>query len=124
MFNRWLLLGFLCNTVVDLYNTSLFHEIFDCSLEYYNNSDNKFSNNFTIYWTICIARKQELSPIYHNLNLHTNDLDICRKPKEDIELLPLVTGVDVKIVAAPAIVYQTPGVTDCSISKVCILSMI
>ncbi|CAG2255566.1 VPS13B [Mytilus edulis] len=47
-----------------------------------------------------------------------------RKPKEDIELLPLVTGVDVKIVAAPAIVYQTPGVTDCSISKVCILSMI
>lgn len=49
MFNRWLLLGFLCNTVVDLYNTSLFHEIFDCSLEYYNNSDNKFSNNFTIY---------------------------------------------------------------------------
>ncbi|XP_063419366.1 intermembrane lipid transfer protein VPS13B-like [Mytilus trossulus] len=41
-----------------------------------------------------------------------------RKPKEDIELLPLVTGVDVKIVAAPAIVYQTPGVTDCNVSKI------
>ncbi|XP_052096921.1 intermembrane lipid transfer protein VPS13B-like isoform X1 [Mytilus californianus] len=41
-----------------------------------------------------------------------------RKPKEDIELLPLVTGVDVKIVAAPAIVYQPPGVSDCSVSKI------
>ncbi|CAC5371342.1 VPS13B [Mytilus coruscus] len=41
-----------------------------------------------------------------------------RKPKEDIELLPLVTGVDVKIVAAPAIVYQPPGVSDCSGSKI------
>lgn len=44
--------------------------------------------------------------------LNIESLLFYRKENDDIELLPLITGVDVKIVAAPAIVYKSPCITE------------